>query len=82
MRELIIGIFIALLCLVYGICGYGKFAKKMARIDSIVIFIITLVVCLIFKRPDMLKNSILLGITFVMLIDLIIMYFKGDKDEE
>ena len=72
MRELMIGIFLALLCGGYGIWGYGKFAKKMARIDSIIIFIITMVVCLIFNRPDVLKYSILLGVTLVALIDSII----------
>lgn len=76
MRELFIGIFISLLFFGYGICGVGKFAKRMSLIESIIVFITTLVVCLIFKRPDVLEITIMFFIALSVLIDVVVENIK------
>lgn len=72
MRELFVGILISLLFIGYGIFGFGKFAKRMSLIEAAIVFITTLVVCLVLKRPDILEITILLFIVLSVLIDMII----------
>lgn len=79
MRELIIGIIISLLLVTYGIFGKSKSIKKLSLIDSALVLIISVLVCMILKRPDVLEVSIFLVIALTVMIDTIVENIKKNN---
>ena len=82
MKKLILGLFISVLLLATYFTAQNKSLKRVALLDSITIFIITIIVCLIFKRPEILKNVVLFGVALVDVFYLTISYLNNDNNED
>lgn len=69
--EIIIGIIIALLFLLCGICIKVKHIKNPCLISSILTFLV-IIICIIIRRMDLLKLFIMISVVLSIIIDIII----------